>query len=301
MTTTRPALIVQPRDHEVFMALAENGVMDTVMIHEEYFGQVTERRCRQRLSLYQEHGLTKVLSLRLWTSEHSRRAPTVHCLTERGADFVQSLDGTRPLRVTKGEPQPSTIHHRLDIVRSKLRFDAACRRCGLTLPEWILEQDRDPFASDDLPPNQRRKLYHAFNEAPRSTCQPDAAFRLAVPKDITNPKLGTTDVIGLFEIDCSTEGRKQIAAKLPGYTQLISTRAFQRYFPNSDKAVVRVFWICRTWARIHSLCQKLANDPVSAYFRFTTLDDLTSAQTLTAPIWHATDGKRREIIRLPTT
>lgn len=301
MNSMSNSLVLQARDRQVLGALAENGFMDTDMIHEHHFAGVSQRRCRQRLSQYQEHGLTRVLNLRLWTSEQSRRAPTVHSLTERGVDYVQTLDGTRPLRVSKGEPQASTIHHRLGIVRTKLVLDAASQSLGLLPPEWFLEQDRDPLTSDDLPPNQRRYLYHSFQEPVRCTCQPDAAFRAAIPRDPAQPRRDTTELIGFLEIDCSTEGRKQIAAKLPGYTRLISTRAFQRYFPKSEKAVVRVFWVCHSWARIHSLCDKLGNDPVAQVFRFTTLADLTQTQALTAPIWHATDGKRREIIRLPKT
>ena len=57
--------------------------------------------------------------------------------------------------------------------------------------------------------------------------------------------------------------------------------------------------MCRTWERIHSLCERLKDDPVAAYCRFTTADDLLPATALTSPIWYATDGKRREIIRLP--
>ncbi len=301
MTITLPALILQPRDRDVLSALGENGLMDTELIHSHHFGGVSNRRCRQRNRLYQQHGLTRTTTLKLWTSDSSQRAPTIHCLTEKGVEFVVLLDGDRPLRITKGEPQPATLHHRLRIVETKLMLDAACRANGLKTPQWVLEQDRDPAASNDLPPNQRRLLYHSFFDPPRCTCQPDAGCRFVVPRDIAKPQAGTSDIIGLFEVDCSTEGRKQIAAKLLGYTRLIAACAFQRYFPQSVKAVVRVFWICQTWARIDSLCEKLASDPVAQFFRFTTLNDLTSAQALTSPIWYATDGKRREIIRLPAS
>src|SRR5207244_13165681 len=140
-------LHLQPRDRAVLASLGENGVMDTDMLHTHHFQDVTDRRCRQRLSLYQRDGLTRTARLKLWTSESSQRAPTIHCLAERGVEFVLSFNGNRSLRVSKGEPQPATIHHRLQIVRTKLILDATCRANGLAVPQWILEQDRDPAAS----------------------------------------------------------------------------------------------------------------------------------------------------------
>ena len=168
MTTTLPALILQPRDREVLTSLGENGVMDTDMLHTHYFPDVSHRRCRQRLWLYQQHGLTRTTNLKLWTNENSQRAPTIHCLAERGVEAVLSLNSNRPLRVSRGEPQPATIHHRLQIVRTKLVLDAAFRANGLTTPQWILEQDRDPAASSELPPNQRRQAPRLAAKDPES-------------------------------------------------------------------------------------------------------------------------------------
>jgi hypothetical protein len=303
MTATLPALILQPRDREVLSSLGENGLMDTEMLHARHFADVSHRRCRQRLSLYQQHNLTRTTTLKLWTNESSQRAPTVHCLTERGVEVVLSFDspnGNRPLRVSKGEPQPATIHHRLQIVRTKLILDAACRANGLTTPHWILEQDRDPTASSELPPNQRRLLYHAFHGQPPCTCQPDAACRFPVPRDLANLKAGINDVIGFFEIDRSSEGRKQITNKLPGYARLLTEHTYARYFPKTENAVVRVFWVCRSAERIASLRERFAKEAVAQFFRFTTIGELNLSSALTTPIWQDLTGKRREILRLPT-
>ncbi len=303
MSATLPALILQSRDREVLGSLGENGLMDTDLLHAHHFADVTHRRCRQRLSLYQQHGLIRTTTLKLWTNESSQRAPTVHYLTERGIEVVLSFDsihGNRPLRVSKGEPQPATIHHRLQIVRTKLILDAACRLHGLTTPHWILEQDRDPAASSELPPNQRRLLYHAFHGQPPCTCQPDAACRFSIPRDLGNPKAGANDVIGFFEIDCSSEGRKQITNKLPGYARLLTEHTYVRYFPRTENAIVRVFWVCRSAERITSLRERLAKEQVAQFFRFTTIAELNPSSALTTPIWQDLTGNRREILRLST-
>ena len=284
MTATRPALILQPRDREVLGSLGENGLMDTDMVHGHHFADVSHRRCRQRLSLYQQHGLTRTMTLKLWTIESSQRAPTVHSLTERGVEVVLSFDsmhGNRPLRVSKGEPQPATIHHRLQIVRTKLILDAACRANRLVLPQWILEQDRDPTANSELPPNQRRLLYHGFHGQPPCTCQPDAACRFSVPRDLANPKAGVNEIIGFCEIDFSSEGRKQIANKLPGYARLLTEHTYARYFPHTENAVVRIFWVCRSAERITSLRERLAEEQIAEFFRFTTIHELNPSSALT--------------------
>jgi hypothetical protein len=301
-TAASPRLILQSRDLGLLAELGEHGLLDTDLIHARHFPGLSRRRCLQRLAAYRQEGLTRTVPLSLWSQSGAGRAiPTIHCLTERGADAIAGLTSERAWRVSRGDPQPATIRHRLHIVRTKLAIDDACRLQALPPPQWFLEQDRDPAASDTLPPSQRRVLYHAFpTPLPACTCQPDAALRVRVPRDLTRPAAGATDLIALLEIDCSTEGHKQIARKLPGYGRLIAQRSFQRYFPASDESVVRVFWICLTEARIQSLCEELAGHPVAPYFRFATQAGLTPQTALTAPIWRATDGKRREIIRIPS-
>lgn len=107
-----------------------------------------------------------------------------------------------------------------------------------------------------------------------------------------------SDVIGFFEIDLSTEGRKQILGKLPGYWRLLSEQSYCRYFRSADNAVVRIFWICRSDERVRSICERVANESVAQFFRFTTITDFTAKSALTVPIWQDVVGKRREILRL---
>ena len=71
----------------------------------------------------------------------------MHSVTERGVDFVQSHDPTRPMRVSKLEPQASTIHHRLSIVRTKLVLDEASQSLGLLPPESLLDGSKTAIHS----------------------------------------------------------------------------------------------------------------------------------------------------------
>ena len=212
MTTTLTRVVLQSRDLQLLSCLGEHGVLDTDMIYDRFFAGVSLRRCQQRLALLEKQGLTRTVPLTLWSAEASGcSVPTVHSLTERGVETVEAMTGDRPARVSRGDPRPETIHHRLQIIRTKLAIDDACRSLRLALPTWILEQDRDHSASDKLPPSHRRILYHAFSGPPKTTCQPDAACRMSVPRDLSQPAAGSSDLIGYFEIDCSSEGRKQIA------------------------------------------------------------------------------------------
>lgn len=299
--TASKRLILQSRDLGLLAELGEQGLLDTDMLHARHFPGLSRRRCLQRLAAYRGEGLTRMIPLSMWSRSGAHRAiPTIHTLTERGGDALADLTGVRPRRVSRGDPQPATIQHRLNIVRTRLALDDACRLHSIPAPEWILEQDRDPVAPDALPPSQRRLLYHAFpTPLPASTCQPDAACRMAVPRDVARPDAGTIDLIGFFEIDCSTEGRQQIARKLPGYLRLIAEQPYRRYFAGIGSSVVRVFWLCRTEERIRSLCDEFTGHPLASYCRLTTQADLTPQSALTAPIWRTVDGQRREILRLP--
>ena len=297
MNLTTSQIILQSRDLAVLTSLGEHGLLDTDMIHARHFASVSRRRCLQRLAGYQQQGLTRTVHMNVWNGACSQKAPVVYLLSERGAEVLETHTGSRPKRVSRSDPKPETVHHRLQIIQTRLVFDDACSAMKLTPPLWIMEQDRDPAASDQLPPSQRRVLYHGFPKPfPACTCQPDAAFRFSVPLDPASLFSRHADLVSFFEIDCSTEGRKQIKTKLPGYERLLSQKSYLRYFAESEKATIRIFWVCPTWERVRSLCQVLKDEPVAKFFRFTALQGMKPTTVLTDPIWQDTQGKRREIV-----
>jgi hypothetical protein len=278
--------------------IGELGLLDTDMIHERFFAGVSRRRCQQRLQLYQAHGFTRTVILTVWFGDGDQgRIPAVHCLAERGADAVYSLIGRRPARVLRSEPKPETFYHRLAVVKSRLAIDDACATAGLSEPAWIMEQDRNPAATDLLP-FQQRMLYHAFRDGPKTiTCQPDAVCLLRIPRTPAQPQTDTTNLLAYWEIDRSTERGSQILAKLPGYAAVVEKHDYRRYWPDLQKPAIRVFWVCRTEQRIEAICEKLKKAQAAKLFRFTTNDELTRQTALFAPIWRDVAGRRREIMR----
>ena len=294
-------LHLQPRDVAILTELGEFGLLDTDTIHERHFAGVSLRRVQQRLQLYQVQGLTKTACLSVWFNSDQRRGrvPTIHCLTERGAEAVQEVTGQQPLRLLRGEPKPETLHHRLAIVKSRLAIDDACLKAGLLEPVWIMEQDRDPTATE-RPLLQQRHLYHAFaGEKKTITCQPDAACVLRIPRNAMQPRANTSELLVYWEIDRSTESRAQILGKMPGYTLLLDRKPYRRYWPQLGNPTIRVFWVCQSDERIAALCEKLRDVPVARCFRFTTAAELTPERALGAPVWQLVDRSRREIMRLP--
>ena len=100
------------------------------------------------------------------------------------------------------------------VVKSRLAIDDACLKAGLLEPMWIMEQDRDPTATD-RPLLQHRHLYHAFAGAQKTiTCQPDAACVLRIPRNPLQPRANTSDLLVYWERDRSTESRAQILEKI---------------------------------------------------------------------------------------
>jgi hypothetical protein len=296
-------LHLQPRDIQVLAEIGELSLLDTKTIHERFFPNVGCRRVQQRLQLYQQQGLTRIVALSVWFNNGDRgRVPAIHCLTDRGADAVESASELRPRRVLRGEPKPETFHHRLSVVKARLAMDDACAAAKLLKPLWIMEHDRCPTAvAPDKPLLHQRWLYHAFSNAEKTiVCLPDAASLFRIPRDPRWPERDTTDLLAYWEIDCSTERRTQIVERLPGYAALVEQQGYRRYWPQLERPAVRVFWVCRSAERIKALCERLKDAPIAKIFRFTTADELTAAAALVKPIWRDAAGGRREILRLPS-
>ena len=111
----------------------------------------------------------------------------------------------------------------------------------------------------------------------------------------------TTPLLVFWEADLSTERTGQTVNKCPGYGALLERRDYRRYWPQAERAPVRVFWVCRSQQRIQSLSVALREKPVAQCFRLTTTDELRAETALTLPIWRTIDGQRREILQIPPT
>lgn len=299
----KSTLQLQERDVKVLSEIGQVGLLDTTQIHGRHFEQVSLRRCQQRLREIEASGLTHSVRLSVWYGkEGGGPIPTIHCLTERGASAIESITGARPKRVLNSDPKPETIHHRLAVVQTRLALDDACRLHGMALPEWFMEQDRREDASPDEPPSRQRVLYHEFTAGGKKfTCQPDAACLMRISRDPKNATTGTTQLVGFWEIDRSTERTAQTVNKCPGYSALLERREFRRYWPDAEHAPVRVFWVCRSKQRIESLVAAMKEKPVAKFFRFTTAEKLRADSALTSPIWRTIDGDCRAILLLPPT
>lgn len=297
-----PAIQLQPRDIEMFSLLGDVGVLDTDLLHARCFAEVSLRRCQQRLKQHVEQGLIRSQKLTVWYGDQSGRMPTLFTLTESGAEVVHEVTGERPIRVCRSDPKPETFHHRLAIVKARLAIDDGFRSLGLSIPQWIMEQDRRSDAKPDEPPSQQRLLYHWFRSGDKTfSCQPDAACQMSIPRDAAAGNSKLIELIAFFEIDRSTERRTQFLGKYPGYTALVEQRGWFRYFPSATSAPVRILIVCQSPQRIQSLRECSSNHPLAPLLRFTTAAELSSVHPLTSAIWQDTTGQRREFIRLPAT
>lgn len=293
-----PTIQLQSRDVETLSLLGEIGLLDIDTIHRRQFVGVTLRRCQQKLRQYAEQGFVHCHRLAVWYGDRSGRVPTLFTLTERGAEAVAEATGSQPLRVQRGEPKPETLHHRLAVSQVRLAMDDGFRALGLAVPDWIMEYDRRPDVDPQLPVVQQRTLYHVFKDSDKPlTYLPDAACRMAVPREYRQPQAGALTVIAYWEIDRSTERRGQVLGKLPGFLAVMERNAWRRYFPMALKAHVRLFFVCLNQKRIDALRESLKDHAVQKILRFTTLPELTTRQAASDPIWQDMAGKWREIVR----
>ncbi len=146
MNSTSNVLVLQARDRQTLGALAENGFMDTDMIHEHHFSAVSQRRFRQRLSQYQEHGLTRVLNLRLWPA--SNLGGLRSCIPSPRGEWTSC---SHTIRRDRCESQ--------NLSRKLARFIIDSASCG---PSWCLMKRASLSAS--FPPSR-----FSMGARPRST------------------------------------------------------------------------------------------------------------------------------------
>lgn len=286
---------LNPRDIAILADLGDFYVLDTKLCHERHFPNASYEWCRQTLVRLRRAGFVRSIKLQVAYAEDfsakGGRMPAYYFLTDEGATAVQRSIGIRPMRVLRSDPSPFTLFHRLQVARVRAAFDSAIQATPLDRPEWILEQDVRPDASDDLMPNQRRWLYHAFRH-PRGvvTCQPDAAALLRIP----NPgQPEPTYLVAFFEIDRSTEGLEQIMRKLPGYESLLKRRTLP-YWPNLRNMTIRVFWIVPSKQRINEIVAAIHQFEIAKTFRFTTFKNC-DASVLTHPVWTTICGETKAI------
>jgi hypothetical protein len=273
------------------------GMLSSVDVRRCYAGY-KENSVHKRLRLLAENGLVCVAKIRVafdrsGDADKGGRLPSLYSLTPAGADFVESVTGERPIRVLNSDLAPSTYLHRHEISEAVQIVTRSCAEANLPMPQWVLEQDMWKDAPAQLPPNQRRCLYHAMTVGTRRLiCQPDIACLLQLP---------SSPVVLYWEIDRSTEGRKQLRepAKSDAYISLMATHGFQRYWPDvSIQTYQYVIWVCPTPERLESLRQVFKDHIVAKHMRLSHRG-LFNAETnvVTAPIWQTIDGEWRSIYR----
>lgn len=259
---------------------------------ESYFPGLKHNSLLRRLRLLSQNGLTTRTQLEVWKSDSESRGgriPLLNSLTEAGADLVEQSLGVRPPRVLRSRPAGTTFLHRCEIVRVMRAFDLGCDAVGLSRPEWVMEQDAWPEAPKHLPPNQKRLLYHDFGNG--VCCLPDIACHF---------QIGSTTMALFWDIDLSTEGRKQLrkASKTDAYGELLKRQAYRRYWPKIPSPRCYILWVTHSSRRFEGLRETIGKHPIAAHCRMLAADSLNdAAQLLTLQHWETMEGDRRPMYR----
>ena len=287
-------LRLQTRDIELLTTLGEVSLLDSLTLHSRFFPKDKSlRSCRRRLQLYEAHGLTQQLFVRLGSSHQKGRLPTIHRLTNFGATVVENESGYRPPRTAGSNPPKSshTLMHRLGMAKAQLAVNDACVLQKLPKPAWILEYDPIPGARLNAPLSQRFILRHDFFANGRTfACWPDAACLLSIPNGRRYAQLAV-----FWEYDRSTEGHIQIADKMPGYEAFLATHTYRTLWPNA--VGVRIFFVVQSEQRLRNVIDTIRKSPAAKLVRLATVSDLTPKRLLTQPIWRTTDEHSRVILR----
>ncbi len=293
--TTTAGIRIGPLDIAFLAAVGTYGALSTedAVV---FYPQHKLNSIQKRLRLLAQNGLTRMSRLEVWQNDddgasNGGRIPTLHLLTDLGADLIEQQSGQRPPRISRSRPAPVTLLHRREIVRVMRAFDQAADATSLDRPDWVMEQDVWHEAPQQRPPNQRRLLFHQFENG--LTCAPDLACRF---------RINQTELALFWEVDLSTEGRKQLrkASKTDGYVALFGQQAYRRYWPDLEACRQHVIWVTPTRRRFAALKDVMKGHPLAPACRLLSAECLADPkQLLTNPVWETLAGDRRAMYRPP--
>ncbi len=288
---------LMPRDLLNLETVGELGTADTQILRELHFpADRTGRASQQRLKKLGDEGLLKRVRLMAVDSEFaSGSLPALYFLTEAGADLVERETGRRPARVTRSDPKPFTLRHRLATVRARLAIDQSADLAGIAAPAWIMEQDTH---DGEVPrkgrsPSESRVLVNRYyRDGHAMSFRPDAACHLQLPH---NGRLAS--LLAYLEIDRGTEGHLQWKRKLNGIQAFVADpKGWPSHWPAVQNPIVRIFVLCKTQRRITQLIETTKTSSAASFIRFTTFP-LDATTVLTGEVWQCCDGEFRRIIR----
>lgn len=289
---------IMPRDIVILEAVGELGSADTLILHDKYFPEdKTGAACQQRLRKLAHEGLLTRVRLTAVDAEHPGGSlPMLYFLSEQGADVIERETGRRPRRISRSEPKPLTLRHRMDAIRVRLAIDRAAESAGLVSPQWIMEQDmqRRGKAAHGRSPNDLQILNNRYSRDGRIVSfRPDAAFHLQVP---FQERLAS--LLGYLEVDRSTEGHRQFEDKLPGIEEFFGDRVkgWKGHWPKVIEPTVFVFVLCKSPQRAANLGKLIQPSPAAANIRLATYP-LDSAKLLTDYVWQDCRGELKRIMK----
>lgn len=286
-----------PRDLQIMETIGQLGTADTEILRRLHFpNDSTGRACQQRLRKLSDAELLKRVRLIVADGETPTGSlPMLYFLTEAGADLVERETGVRPPRITRSDPKPFTLRHRIETVRARLAIDEAASFAGISRLIWIMEQDT---RGGDKPkkgysPSEFLVLlnrYHAGGHA--ASFRPDAACHIRLPHNDQFASL-----LAYFEVDRSTEGHLQWQRKLQGVEAFVADpKGWRRHWPDVAEPIIRIFALCKSQRRVGELIATSKSSPAAPYMRFATFP-LDPQTALTGEVWQSCDGEVRRILR----
>lgn len=297
---TIKAIRLHVRDLGLLTEIAEVGILDVATIWRRHFpADRTGKACLRRLRLLCAHELLQVIVVSVaFAMERCGRPRRMFRLTPRGAEVLEALTGRTGFHVGRKEPRPETLEHRLGIAKLRLTVNDACGLHQLPSPHWISEYDTVPGIPLEAKLTERFILCEKLptQDGRLVSCWPDASCHLR----ISHPSgTGEVHLLLYWEYDRSTETLDQVAKKVPGYSALLSSGAYQKHWPNLASPAVRVFFVTQSEERLRNVGKAIRELRGADAFRLAIVDDLTPQRFFTDPIWKTVAGEARPILRTP--
>jgi hypothetical protein len=263
-----PHAALTPRDIQVVLAVHDHRVLRRDQIQRLLFPSKNTANAR----LHHLHTRGYLARRRLPVAYGAGSGQALYLLTARGAALVAAERGldVEGIGWRRGHNHVSALflEHTLMINDVRIALTLAARAAGGSVEGWVREDGlratAEPVWIEDEDGRPRRVAL-----------VPDAYGELI---------LGRRRAPIYLEVDRATEAQRRWARKVAAYLAHVRAGAYTR---RSGRTALRVLTVTTSTARRDNLCRTTAGagGEGAAMFWFTTLDHLTAATALYAPIW----------------
>lgn len=266
----RPPMEFTERDGEILKMVNDCRILRSDQLERLFFQSRSTAQFRLSRLFHHEFLERHFLSV---VSGGPASSLALYTLGKRGAQFLISRYGYErsQLRVFKRDTLGwHVVEHVLTINEVRVAVTVACREQGIELVEW---RDETVFRAHP----DYVELKDKRSRTRQKPVLPDGYFCLSTPK-------GTARFF--LEVDRGTEALSKVAPQLQVYEAYTRSGQYQQRFQARSLRILIITTTLKRLDNLKAVARKVGGD---RKYWFTTLEQITAEDVLTAPIWQQLD------------